>query len=222
MKNQRMDSTGQKYGRLTFLEPTGETNIHRNALWKLRCDCGKIVILPGTDVRRGNTKSCGCLFKEIDRKIPLKHGLTMGKARLRLYNIWSAMKERCSNRANENYHRYGGRGITVCQEWLEFLPFHNWAMSNGYQTTLTIERINNDGNYEPSNCKWATHKEQGKNTSRNHCITFREETKTVGEWADILGLRPNALLMRIRNGWPIEKALTLPLLNNRTRIPYLK
>ncbi len=215
-----IDITGQKYGRLTCIEPTGETNKQNSALWLCWCDCGNEVVVCSNSLRRGNTKSCGCLRQEIDRKKPWKHGLTMGGKRLRLYWIWSAMKDRCFNPKNESYHRYGGRGIKVCPEWMEFEPFYVWATVHGYKDDLTIDRINNDGNYESGNCRWVTHKEQSKNTSRNHFVTFQGETKTIGDWAGVLGLRPKTLLMRIRNGWPLEKAMTLPRLDNKSRLAY--
>ena len=133
-----------------------------------------------------------------------------GKQPARLYRIWSNMKNRCTNPNADNYSFYGGRGIKVCDEWRDdFIPFRDWAMANGYAVNLTLDRIDNDGNYEPSNCRWETHLHQCNNTRRNHLITFRGETHTIAEWSRIVGMNVDTLERRI-NGyrWSIEKALT--------------
>lgn len=133
-----------------------------------------------------------------------------GKKHTRLYNIWCNMKSRCYNPNNKDYADYGSRGIIVCSEWLNnFMAFYNWAMSHGYNETLEIERINNDGNYEPSNCRWATRTEQNSNTRRNHFITFNNETHTMKEWAKIKNIPYTTLASRLNIlHWSIEKALT--------------
>ncbi|MCL6479319.1 MAG: AP2 domain-containing protein [Peptococcaceae bacterium] len=205
-----IDMSGEKYGRLTCLQATGETTKNRSALWLCICDCGNMTIVSRDSLRKGNTRSCGCLFREINRKKPLKHGLTMNKERLRLYNIWSAMKARCQNPNNSTYHSYGGRGIKVCDEWLEFKPFYEWAISNGYNDGLTIDRRDNNGNYEPSNYRWVTPKEQSKNTRRNHPISYNGQTKLLSEWSKELGIDIPLLIWRLRK-WGIEKALTTPI-----------
>ena len=128
----------------------------------------------------------------------------------RLYRIWSNMKNRCANPNADNYSFYGGRGIKVCDEWRDdFVPFRDWAMANGYADNLTLDRIDNDGDYSPSNCRWETHLNQCNNTRRNHLITFQGETRTIAEWARIVGMKADTLERRInRMGWPVEKALT--------------
>ena len=133
-----------------------------------------------------------------------------GKQPARLYRIWSNMIQRCTNPKVDNYNFYGGRGIKVCEEWREdFVSFRNWALSNGYTDYLTLDRIDNDGNYEPSNCRWETHLNQCNNTRRNHLITFQEETHTIAEWARIVGMKVDTLERRINVcGWSAEKALT--------------
>lgn len=134
----------------------------------------------------------------------------------RIYSIYKGMKDRCRYKTNDNYMRYGGRGIRVCEEWLsDFMSFYDWAINNGYKDGLTLDRIDSNGNYEPSNCRWLTYKEQANNTKRNNYITFNNETHTLTEWAEKLGLKRSTLTTRIhRQGWSIEKALTTPLMVN--------
>lgn len=132
-----------------------------------------------------------------------------GMSHSRLYQIWNAMKQRCSNPKAISFPRYGGRGITVCVEWENsFEAFRDWSMSNGYSDELTIDRIDNGGNYEPLNCRWVTNKEQQNHTSYNHLITHNGKTLNVTQWAELLGIPRNVLYNRIRRGWNIEKIIT--------------
>lgn len=133
-----------------------------------------------------------------------------GKQPARLYRIWSNMKSRCTNPNADNYSFYGGRGIMVCTEWRDdFIPFRDWAIANGYADNLTLDRIDNDGDYCPSNCRWETHLRQCNNTRRNHMLTFQGKTHTISEWARIIGMKPDTLERRINAwGWPVEQALT--------------
>lgn len=150
----RVDLTGKRFGRMVALRYEG------NRKWLCRCDCGNEKVVFGLDLRQGKTQSCGCLQRERTSEANRRH---YGKG-TRLHNIWCGMKERCFNPNFERFHRYGGRGITVCDEWkTSFITFRDWALSNGYRDDLTLDRINNDGNYEPRNCRWATAKEQFKN-----------------------------------------------------------
>lgn len=139
--------------------------------------------------------------------MPLKHG---GKGTL-LYRRWQGMKDRCYNPANAFYHRYGKRGISVCPEWVHsFATFKEWAEQNGYKEELSLDRINNDGNYEPSNCRWATSKQQSRNYSRNLQVTAFGETKTAIEWASDArcAVKSNTLYQRLEVGWLPETAIT--------------
>lgn len=138
--------------------------------------------------------------------------VTHGKSGTRVYGIWCDMKKRCYNPKNKRYSRYGGRGISVCEEWKEnFQMFYEWAMANGYTDELTIDRINVNGNYEPSNCRWVTVKEQQRNTSRNRFITVNGVTRTVSEWAEITGIHRDVIKDRLNKlHWTEEEAVTIP------------
>ncbi|WP_374712976.1 hypothetical protein [Symbiobacterium terraclitae] len=129
----------------------------------------------------------------------------------KLYRIWSSMKHRCLNPADKHYANYGGRGIRICDEWLVFENFLEWARASGYREGLTIERINNDGNYEPGNCKWVPKPEQSNNTRRSKLVTFRGRTMTLKDWAEELGLPYHLLQVRLtKYGWSVERAFTTP------------
>lgn len=135
-----------------------------------------------------------------------------GLSKTRLYSIWCDMKKRCYNTKSRRYECYGGKGIKVCDEWLhDFSAFYEWSMANGYAENLSIDRINVNGNYEPSNCRWATIKQQQRNTTRNHFVTVNGETKTIAEWSEITGISEDVIKDRLNKlHWSEEDAVTIP------------
>ena len=129
-----------------------------------------------------------------------------------LYNTWRGMKERCLNPNHIGYNNYGGKGIIICEEWQNsFVKFREWALSNGYQEGLTIDRVDTNGNYEPSNCRWSTQKEQQNNKTSNHFLTYNGITMTINQWAEELGVKRELIKDRLRWGWSVEKALVTPV-----------
>lgn len=204
-----IDLTGKRFGRLNVVRRG--TNRGRITRWDCVCDCGNDVCVDGSSLTRGRTKSCGCYRSDVCKEYPngVKHG---GKG-TRIYVIWSDMKQRCYYAKNINYHNYGGRGIKICDEWLhDFKTFQVWAMANGYADNLTLDRINNDGDYCPENCRWATRAEQDNNTHANRRVTFNGETHTISEWAKITGINYSTLWRRICVlEWDVEKALSTPV-----------
>lgn len=194
-----LNLVGQKYGRLTVLDRAD--NVKGRVAWKCECDCGNQVTVLSYSLRTGNTKSCGCLVSE---KIT-KHGMHKTK----LYRAWNNMISRCYCESFRSFRNYGGRGITVCDEWRNSFPvFADWAMNNGYREDLTIDRIDNEGNYEPSNCRWITNEAQQLNKRSNRRISFNGETRTIKEWSVITGIHPRTLSARLDHGWTAEDTLT--------------
>lgn len=198
-----IDLTGKIFGRWKVIERSYSKN--NKIYWLCECSCDKHTIrsVNGSSLKRGLSISCGCLKNEITSARFKKHGMTG----TRIYNIWKGMRKRCYNPNSNNYHNYGGRGITICNEWSDFRNFYDWAIENGYQDDLTIERKNNNGNYEPSNCKWATMKEQANNSRNNHEITIHNESKLLHEWSEEIGITSANVLMRISKGLSDDEIL---------------
>jgi len=210
----RSDLVGKRFGRLVVLEPsfTKYTKLH----WKCLCDCGNITNVQTEYLTHGNTKSCGCLQREILSNIGKEVNTTHGQTNTRLFNLWSKIKSRCYCKGSSGYHNYGGRGIIMCDEWKnDFLNFKNWAIKNGYReeilpngrNKLTIDRIDNNGNYEPNNCRWTTYKQQARNKRTNKIYEYNGKQLCLSELAEICGLGKNTLRYRLEAGYPIEKAM---------------
>lgn len=182
-----IDLTGQRFGRLTVVKKIGIKNAGQRgskSVWLCKCDCGNEKEVLRNSLISGNTKSCGCLGVETKKLMHLKHGM----AKKRLWKIWTGIRDRCNNPNNSSYHYYGGRGISVCDEWNDFEKFMIWSISNGYDDTLTIDRIDTNGNYEPSNCKWSTRKEQTRNRNITKKVTYGDKKIPVSEVAEIEGI----------------------------------
>lgn len=202
-----IDLTGMRFGKLSVIEraedyvsPRG----YRGVAWKCRCDCGKDVVIRGCNLRNGKSLSCGC------NRIEHPNRLTHGQKGTRLYAIWKSMKGRCYNKNNNSYRDYGGRGITVCDEWREnFENFRDWAITHGYAETLSIDRIDNNCGYSPRNCRWVDWYTQANNTRHNHLVSHNGQTLTLSEWSKSTGVPYHRLKDRINKlGWDIERALT--------------
>lgn len=209
------DLTGQTFGRLLVVQRIEDhyyPNGRHDVQYICRCVCGNEINALGIHLRSGHTKSCGCFRKDTTGRMKKTHGMT----NTRLHNIWKNMKSRCTCSSNDDYHLYGGRGITVCKEWEgDFHTFANWAIYNGYSDGLSLDRQDVNKGYCPENCRWVTQKAQCNNTRRNINIDFNGETHTLKEWAEILHINYGTLQSRIARGWSYERALSTNKANTR-------
>lgn len=209
------DITGKRVGRLTVVGYHHTKKFakgHPHTMWKCVCDCGNEVILDKTVLTGNNPQqSCGCTKWQTIREKNTIHG----GCRTRLYNVWNGMKERCYNSNNTEYHNYGGRGIRVCDEWLNNFPaFRDWAINSGYDPKAkygktTIDRIDVNGNYEPSNCRWVDSLIQANNTRTVKRYTINGATKTLTEWCNALNLKRTTVSNRLHKGWDILRAFEI-------------
>ena len=210
------DLVGQKFTRL-FVEKLLSYDTYKRTMYQCLCDCGNRAIISANALVSGNTKSCGCLRKEKGRNSDIHkiHGDACPDNTTRLYKIWRTMKTRCLNPSFAKYKDYGGRGIKICDDWVDnYSAFKEWAINNGYADNLSIDRIDNNGNYEPNNCKWSTGKEQCRNRRTNHLITYNGKTQCLTDWAEELGINRMVLFARINNRhWTIERAFTTPVVS---------
>lgn len=201
---------GQKFGKLTVtseIRRRGEDGIlSREHLCV--CDCGGKRWARISALKIGNVTSCGC------GHVRKRHGMS----NTRIYKTWLSMIGRCEIQSNTDYWKYGAVGISVCDEWHDFMTFYKWAMDNGYTDGLTIDRKDNSGNYEPSNCRWATYKQQANNLRSNVIVEYNGQEKTLSEWADYFNIPYRILHNRYRNlKWDFDRATTQPIRPPRKR-----
>lgn len=206
-----IDLTGQKFNRLTVLEYLGKTDKGKRK-YKCKCDCGKEIIVFDYNLKNGHTKSCGCYKIERDKEYHTKHG----QRNTRLYNVWSKIICRCYFSSESKYGNYGGRGITMCKEWREdFCNFYKWALESGYKEEIlpngknkwTIDRIDTNGNYEPSNCRWVTIQQQQNNRNTNIYCEINGEKLTLAETARKYNVDYRRFWARLKSGWSVEDAI---------------
>lgn len=193
---------GERYGALTVIERAGSNN---GAVYLCECDCGRRVERRATSLRvkgrPGRSISCGCIVASATHR----------RTKTRLYRTWQNMRNRCHRPSVSGYRDYGARGISVCSEWFNsFESFAEWADANGYADNLTLDRIDCDGNYEPSNCRWATLTEQARNKRNNRVIEWGGLSLTPAEWSERLGVSYDAIQLRVTRGWSAERIMTQP------------
>lgn len=190
----RIIPRGTRFGRLVVI---GEAPVHKQISYSFcKCDCGRIVERPNAELLYNGLQSCGCLLHDAH----LIHGDCRRGKVARLFRIWSGMKARCFNKGSSIYKYYGGRGISICSEWMEYKNFAEWARANGYRNNLSIDRVDSNGNYEPKNCRWATVKEQSTNRRSSIYITLNGEKKHISEWCKKFGTEPHLAHSRWAEG----------------------
>lgn len=209
-----VDLTGMRFGRLRVTQKLFQEHA-KYIKWICLCDCGNTKVIMGCNMMGGRTVSCGCLNRQRASETLTTHG----QYGTRLYKIWQKMKERCNYRKDIHYYNYGGRGISVCDEWqTDYMCFRTWAMDNGYRHNLTIDRADNDGNYNPQNCKWSTNKEQCNNTRNNIMVTINSITHTLSEWADMYGIKYRTASTRYRRDGKTGEDIFLPVKQKQSMI----
>lgn len=200
----KINLEGKKFNRLTYLHDVEFRvyNNQRQRCAKWRCDCGNEIEIEVGHVRKGISQSCGCLRDEKIREACRTHGLTKHP----LHITWQCMKERCLQVRSKSYYIYGGRGITICDEWRnDFKVFFDWAIANRWEKGLDIDRINTNGNYEPINCRFVTRKENQNNRRNNVRITYNGQTKTLMQWSESTGLSYSSLQYRVKNNFSADR-----------------
>lgn len=210
-----IDVSGQRFGRLTAVVRTG-TYKFGGAMWFCRCDCGGCIEAATTNLRSGNTQSCGCKGREqvstLAERTLKKHGHARAGSRSAEYKTWKAIRSRCHDPKTPHFAMYGARGIRVCEEWRE--SFKQFLADMGHRPPgrFSLDRIDNSKGYEPGNCRWATYRTQQNNRSNNRIIEFDGRSMTLAEWGRVTGVARATLERRIdRYGWSIERALTTPV-----------
>lgn len=205
-----LDLSGRKFGRLIVesraddgYSSTGRRKIN----WNCVCDCGSHCVKSSRNLLSDHISSCGCLKSELLTERNKRSG-THGQSRSRLYSVWGGMLGRCRNTNNQAYDQYGARHIDVCKEWETFEPFKAWAVSHGYNDTLTIDRIDNNKGYFPENCRWVDMRVQSNNRRSNVLLEYAGQQHTIAEWSRICGIHPDTIGYRLKHGWSVEDAIT--------------
>lgn len=199
------DVTGQRFNRLTVIELS---HMKRCAYWRCKCDCGNEVVVPIDGLTTGHTKSCGCHKRDNTHRVKYRHG----REPKDVWHAWCHVRARCYNPKNKSYHRYGGRGIRVCDRWLNSFEAFRDDMRPRPSPQHSIERKDNDGDYTPDNCTWATKKAQARNRRSSVLVEYQGRTQCVTAWAEELGIKAHTLYRRVFvSKWEIERALTTPV-----------
>jgi hypothetical protein len=209
MPNILKNRVGHTFGRLTVISRAN--NIGKQTAWNCLCVCGNTKVVMSAHLHSGNTASCGCFRKEV----ATTHGMTHTKT----FRTWTHMRDRCYNKSDKRYNCYGGRGISVCDRWLD--SFENFFTDMGEAPkNMSIDRINVNGNYCPENCRWATSEQQGNNTRTNHFLELGKERLTIAQWSRKTGIGTATIIKRIALGWPINDVLCKPVrhMNYSTKV----
>jgi hypothetical protein len=215
VRGKRIEITvGSTFERLTVVGPAVvkirviSTGTVSERYYPCMCTCGNIKDIRSYELTSSRTRSCGCLHQELRRVLLRTHG----EGRSRLHSAWNNMLNRCRDKGNTSYMNYGGRGITVCDEWKTYMPFRDWALANGYRDDLTIERIDVNGNYKPSNCMWIPKSKQSRNRRNVPLVSYLGENKTRWEWGSDprCAVRAKTFIDRLKQGWSFERAFTTP------------
>lgn len=197
-----IDITGKKYNKLTAIDRV-ENSKNGKTRWLCLCECGNKTIVSGSNLKNGLVKSCGCLSHEHSWNRYVEDNSK------RLYSVWCGIKGRCKNKNNPSYKNYGGRGITICEEWENFLTFESWSYKNGYKENMTIERNDVNGNYCPENCCWIPKNKQASNRRTCYKIEYNGQIVNLSDLCEKLGLNYKRVHNRIHKlGWSVEKAIS--------------
>lgn len=204
----RQDLTGRSFGRLTVIEFA--FNRKKKVYWYASCNCGsrKVIIVAANNFRNGHITSCGCYRRE--RMIERRRSPLIANHR-KEYKTWRMMKARCYDPNHHSFHRYGGRGISVCQRWLNSFEYFIGDMGKAPSSSHSIDRTDNDGNYSPENCRWATKKEQSRNRGNNRVISYKGESLPLIVWAERFSLPGYIISSRLKKGWDVERAFCTPI-----------
>ena len=213
MPHKRANYQGQHIGELTLIEEAGSQS-NGAVMWMCQCSCGNFTRVSSSSLNSGHTRSCGHLLSESTRKRMQTHK----QSKTRLYGIYIDMKQRCTSTKARFAYRYVDRGITVCEEWQHFEPFHEWALANGYKDGLEIDRIDNDKGYSPDNCRWVTHRENANNRHDIRFVTYKDETLPFAYFAEKYA--PNIHMATLYNRifirkWDIDDAINRPVQKHR-------